>query len=335
MDFKVWSRNAPDDDLRAPKINDCRFEIVDKKEVSYEEIPAEAMLSVDGISYLTHLRLSEFESESAVTYARKFALKLAGSLEGVLEDPSGDKRFTYCTEKLLPPQITEFTPMLTLSVWFEGDRGFKELYPDIVDLLEREFPLALPSKYGDKVPPELIYSNKNEFVEFLTETPEPVWYATRPVTHVHINDAQRAQVSREGLRVNRISLRMPDALYEIEEWKFALRRLLKSLTLVCNGFFGQICRTQSGVSSWWWRGVPLELGVACTFGEPYYSLIPDCEEKAIMIGERVAYFEEPNGPYVPAKLISSPKRRSRGGIAYPDDFTEAQSNPVKMRKIKE
>ena len=181
------------------------------------------------------------------------------------------------------------------------------------------------------MPPVNGYSDKAEFIEFLKNTPDPVWYATRPVTHVHINDARRTEIKRAGLRVDRISIRMPDALYEIEEWKFALQRLLKSLTLACGGFFGQICRGESGVSSWWWRGVPLELGVACTFGEPYYSLIPDCAEKGIKLCDGVAYFEEPNGPYVPIELVSSPKRRSRGGVLYPDDFTEAKNMPVKMQ----
>jgi hypothetical protein len=123
---------------------------------------------------------------------------------------------------------------------------------------------------------------------------------------------------------------MPDALYEIEEWRFALRRLLKSLTLTVGGFFGQICRGESGVVSWWWQGVPLELGVACTFGEPYYSLIPDCAEKGERIADGVAYFEEPYGPYVPTELVSMPKKKLFGKERrYPDDFTAAANNPIK------
>ena len=144
-----------------------------------------------------------------------------------------------------------------------------------------------------------------------------------------INDAERAEVKREGLRVNRISIRMPDALYEVEEWKFALRRLLRSLTLTVGGFFGQISRGESGVVSWWWQGVPLELGVACTFGEPYYSLIPDCAEKGEQIGEGYAYFEEPYGPYVPTELVSMPKKKGGRERYYPDDFTVAANIPIK------
>ena len=179
------------------------------------------------------------------------------------------------------------------------------------------------------MPPEQLYGDKNAFIEFLNDTPAPVWYAQKPVTHVHINDANRAEAKREGLRVNRISIRMPDALYEIEEWKFALRRLLKSLTLTVGGFFGQICRGESGVVSWWWQGVPLELGVACTFGEPYYSLIPDCAEKGEKIAESVAYFEEPYGPYVPTELVSMPKKKLFGKERlYPDDFARAAKMPI-------
>ena len=163
----------------------------------------------------------------------------------------------------------------------------------------------------------------------MENTPAPVWYAQKPVTHVHINDCERAEAKRDDLRVNRISIRMPDELYETEEWKFALRRLLKSLTLLTGAFFGQLCREDSGVVSWWWRGIPLELGVACTFGEPYYSLIPDAAEKGEKFAEGYSYFEEPYGPYVPIELVSSPKKKF--GVRarlYPDDFTVAANMPI-------
>ena len=330
VDFKIWSRQAPDEDFRLPKISDCTLELVENREVTLEEIPADILLALDGINHLVHARLSDYEFESSEQYARKFALKLAKSLDGALEE-SG-KETVYCTEKLLPPQVTQFTPMLTLSVWFAGEKSFSDLHGEIVSILEREFPAALPSKYGVEIPPENDYTDKEIFIEFLKNTPSPVWYAQRPVTHVHINDSRRTEVKRDGLRVDRISIRMPDALYEVEEWKFALRRLLKSLTVACGGFFGQISREESGVVSWWWQGVPLELGVACTFGDPYYSLISDCADKGEQIGERIAYFEEPNGPYVPIELVSSPKKKLFGKERlYPDDFTRAAKLPIEKK----
>lgn len=329
IDFKIWSKLSPDDEWRLPKINDCKLELIEKREVSFGEIPADILLSVSGIAHLVHFRLSDFEGESALGYARKFALKTADSLEGALA-VTGEET-VFCTEKLIPPALNEYTPMLTLSVWF-AEKSFSDLYEEIVSLLERELPPALPSKYGEKMPPDRECSDRSEFIEFLKDTPAPVWYAQRPVTHVLINDAERAEVKREGLRTNRISIRLPDALYEAEEWKFALRRLLKTLTLTCGGFFGQISRGESGVISWWWQGVPLELGVACTFGEPYFSLIPDCAEKGDQIGESVAYFEEPYGPYVPIELVSSPKKRTAGRERlYPDDFTVAANMPIKKK----
>ncbi len=326
-EFKIWSKEAAGEDVRLPKINDCLLEMIEQREVGFDEIPAEILLSVKGIKHLFAFRISEYEGESSLGYARKFAHKLASQLEGAAEE-SG-KPIEYCTEMLLPPAVTEFTPMLTLSVWFDKDKNFTELFDKIVSVLEREFPLALPEKYGDKMPPEHGYTVNDEFIEFLKKTPAPVWYARRPVTHVHINDANRTEAKREGLRVNRISIRMPDALYEVDEWKFALRRLLKSLTAACGGFFGQICRGESGIVSWWWQGVPLELGVACTFGEPYWSLIPDCAEHGEQIGEHIAYFEEPNGPLVPDDILSLPKRKLGRGRLYPDDFTVAKELPVK------
>lgn len=327
IDFKIWSRLSPDDEWRLPKISDCKLELIEKREAEMSEIPADILLSVDSIVSLVHFRLSEYENENSIIYARKFALKTAEALEGVLEETG--KETVYCTEKPIPPALNEYTPMLTLSVWFEEKKSFTTLFEDIVALLEREFPFALPSRYGEKTPPDCEYADRGDFIEFLKDTPEPVWYAQKPVTHVHINDCERVEAKREDLRVNRISIRMPDELYETEEWKFALRRLLKSLTVLTGGFFGQICRGDSGVVSWWWRGIPLELGVACTFGEPYYSLVPDASEKGEIFAEGYSYFEEPNGPYVPIDFVSSPKKKfgARARL-YPDDFTVAANMPI-------
>ena len=48
IDFKIWSRLAPDEDFRLPKISDCTLELIDNREASREEIPAEILLSADG-----------------------------------------------------------------------------------------------------------------------------------------------------------------------------------------------------------------------------------------------------------------------------------------------
>ncbi len=326
-DFKIWSRELPGEDGALPRISGCKLELIEQREAELGDIPGEILLAAGGIKSLLHFRCSECESDTLLGYARKFAHKIAKTYEGVVEETGRDPEFFI--DRFIPPALTEYTPMLTLSVWFGRDKSFTDLFGEIFSLIEREFPLALPAKFGDKMPPDREYNDRTDFIEFLADTPAPVWYARRPVTHVHINDANRADAKREGLRVNRISLRMPDELYEIEEWKFALRRLLKSLTVACGGFFGQISREESGVVSWWWQGIPLELGVACTFGEPYWSLISDCADAGEQIGEHIAYFEEPNGPLVPEELLSLPKKKRARGRLYPDDFTVAKEMPIK------
>ena len=54
----------------------------------------------------------------------------------------------FCTEKQVPPALNEYTPMLTLSVWFDNDKSFSSLFEDIVALFEKEMPFALPSRFG-------------------------------------------------------------------------------------------------------------------------------------------------------------------------------------------
>ncbi len=339
-EFKIWSKLAPEDELSLPKITEHTVTAEPTVAVEGKDIPAEVYLSAIGIKYLTVLRLSPCpSSKTAYTFMRKYAEKLAHTLEGVLEDEMAEKRFSYFCEKNIYAPINEYTEMMTLSVWFVRDGGFDGLYREIVDTFERVLPAALPSKYGTGLSPEIVFEDgevgKAGLIEYWKGTPALTWLGRTPITHVFISDAARVGVSRTGERANRLCVSMPSSLYEIEEWREALCRLLCELTNLTGAFFGQICRGESGVVSWWWQGIPAELGVACTIGEPYFSLIPDCASVGKSIGGGVAYFEEPIGPFIENKYLSLKKKKKiarRASVLLPSDFEAAEVIPVDTYK---
>ena len=36
IDFKIWTRLAPDEDFRLPKISDCTFELIENREAAID-----------------------------------------------------------------------------------------------------------------------------------------------------------------------------------------------------------------------------------------------------------------------------------------------------------
>lgn len=346
--IKIWSSKVPDEDISVPRISDHDFELTGVGKVSCGDIPADILLTVPDIVSVTELRLCPYVPENdeyARTYALKFAKKqavlLGGAVEEILPDGGrkvyreGDAVFSY-------PALNEYTPKMHLSVWYAPDEGFDAAAGRVVDIFEKYLPFALPSAYGSSEPLENQCGkdgenfDKEKFIDFLKEESAPIWYARSPLIGVYIRDAHRSHARREGFRANCITVEFPEKIYDYREWSYALRKVLRELCAACGAFFGQIAAGDGGVASWWWQGIPDDLGVACVIGEPYFSLIADCEgENAdVMCGDgkngKTAYFEEPNGPRISSDLLSLRRKRffkKKSPYLSPDDFTKAEKFP--------
>lgn len=345
--LKIWTRRN-DGEPESPRFSGYELTVVPPREVKPEEIPAEVLLSVPGVRFVTELHLTPDPPTDLVRgHLMKFALRLAKEQDGAVENlqplpAAGEKRLTSAVPGFAFPAVNGYTEMLTLSVWFPPDRGFDTLADAVYAVFERYFPPALPVQYGSTVDAELDFEangGKAFFLDFLRREPAPVWIGHAPVTHVYVADAARRSSAVPGFRAGCLTVELPDKIYDFPEWGFALRRLLRELARVTGAFFGQIARRESGVVSWWWRGIPLELGVACVIGEPYFGRIPDCGAKGRVTetpdGGRQAYFEEPEGPFVPAKLLSARKKRLFRRRSAPrtfEDFTLADELPVTEEK---
>ena len=342
--LRVWSQTCPEEETRPPRLADHELTLIPAKEVTPAEIPADVLLSVPGIRYVTELQLLPNPPTDLVRGSvMKFASRLAEELGGVVEiaEPdiaAGEKRLVQKADGYIFPPINQYTQMLRLSVWYAPDKGFDTLADGVLDVMEKYFPVALPVSYGSSADEETVYETSGGragFVDFLSREAAPVWFPHEPAAHVFVADAARRTVRTEGFRSGCLTVELPDKIYDIPEWKFALQRFLRELCASVGAFFGQIVRGESGVVSWWWRGIPIDLGVACVIGAPYFDMIPDCAAKgaltALPDGSTQAYFEEPEGPQIASELLSVKKKRffeRRSTMRLPDDFTLAAVNPV-------
>lgn len=344
--IKIWSVEKSEEGFLAPRISDHEFTAGQTRQVSFDDIPADVLLTVPGIAYVTEFCMYPYspdEDESARGFALKFAKKQMATLGGVIEEllPGGERNvYRENAGTFLYPALNEYTAKMSLSVWYAPTMGFDSIAAGVVDVFEKYMPYALPSAYGREETPENVCGgdgrdfDKEKFVDFLINEPKPVWYARSPIIGVHVRDAVRRDAARKGFRASCLTVEFPEKIYRFPEWGYALRRLLRELAVVCGGFFGQIVSQNGGVASWWWQGIPDELGNACIIGEPYYSLIPDCAgEKATQIGDaemKIAYFEEPDGPFITSELLSVRRKKLFGKkniYISPDDFTIAEKLP--------
>lgn len=162
--------------------------------VDDDEISDEISTALPGVSYHTELLL---EPMDAPDVARKVLVRVAKGLatesRGLAFDrqeesillPSGTKKFTS-------PKIDETASTLMLSWWFGPDklqetRGFT----DMLEIIRRYVPEALPRRYGTYEPPEhKLDGNLVDVAEFLSATTRKsmvVWYPTRPASNVSIS----------------------------------------------------------------------------------------------------------------------------------------------------
>lgn len=339
--LKIWTRQDPGE-VVPPRLADHELSVFQPRAVTMEEIPADVLLSVPALAFVTELHLTPNPPTALVRgYLMKFAARLAKENEGVIENlqpdvVAGEPRLTVQTDGYVFPPLNEYTPLLRLNVWSAPERGFDTVARGVLSAIERCLPQAMPTAYGSTLDAELGFEangGREFFLDFLTREPAPVWCAHEPVTHVYVADAARRTAALPGYRANCLTVELPDAMYDYPEWSLALRRLLRELSAVCGAFFAQIVRGECGVVSWWWRGIPIELGTACVIGEPYYSLIPDCAAKGQPVedAENTAYFEEPNGPFVDASLLSVKKKRlfqRKNKLVCPEDYTLAERLPT-------
>ncbi|NVB36732.1 hypothetical protein G6O69_02735 [Pseudenhygromyxa sp. WMMC2535] len=203
--------------------------------------------------------------------------------QGELVLPRGVKRY-----RELPRE--ERVSTLRLSWWFTGQHlATLEGMQRFVALLLEYLPEALPRRYGLWEPPQ----HKTEetgveaLVQFMLENlgKSAVYYPTRPVVGFHLAYSGMAPDLRGRFRCNMLSIDVELAALHQPGMENALRRLWRKLSSFLSPFYGEArhlhghvwgaclgsdsSTDQHPVRSWFWRGIPRQLGVALVLGPRY------------------------------------------------------------------
>ena len=298
--INIWLCALPEQMPRLPQLSDAVATISEPRAFEMHELPARVLLSAPGIRYLLTLGAEGELSGAARASLRRYAASLAEELGGATEEDG----ILTPTRTFDIAAINLYTEMATLALWYEPKKAFSAISDAVLSTLETFFPAALPI--------------------------DDEWNTAHPIAAVLISDAAEGKCEREGYRASRFAIEFPVSVYSIPEYSLALRRLLRELCDAADAFFGQITLTECPVSAWWWQGIPDELGVACYFGAPYASLIPDCERIGTPT-KKGFFFEEPNGPRVPDELLSFKKSKLKlknTDYPYYDNFTVAKNIPL-------
>ena len=330
------SNSAVASALQIPKLIDNRLIAENAISVSMADIPAKVFFECPGIRYVTHIGLEHEETAESgnLRSLYKFANGLTNAADGIMLDLTtgstvrGNEASAYDI-----PAVGTYTPMLTLSCHYLPRKPISAYADAFVSMLEKYLPAALPVAYGSKDEPEFIFEScgKQHLIEFLQNEPAPVWYSHAPVTHVLISDATRPADDSDELRVSRVAITLPEAVWKYDEWQFALRRVLCSMMQIFGGSFGQIVPSEKiGVAAWWWRGIPRETGYLFAVGEPDRSLIK-CDPGAIDMSDdpNFSVFGQDSTPFIPVALVSVHKKKRLGGQVCRDMFTVAADIPLK------
>jgi hypothetical protein len=268
-------------------------------EVLAEDIPEDVSATLPGIRYLTELHLSPI---TASTSARKMLESVAKSIakisHGVYHDCQTDELVTpKGVKRFIPVARNERFSLLELNWWFLNDDVLsRDGLSGLLDIFESLLPEALPRRYGLYEPPQhqLAALGRDHLLDFLVDNHDdsPVLYPTRPIMGLYVSFTRWHLDSRLGFRANRLSVECESTALDQPGWEEGLRRFWIEVSLYLKPFFSDV-RTLNGylrmgptygsdletevhpVRSWFWRGIPKELGHAAALGSPYIELWPE------------------------------------------------------------
>ncbi|MCQ2428332.1 MAG: hypothetical protein MJ137_08060 [Clostridia bacterium] len=354
--IRIWSRGSIAEDFRLPKVSGYEISSPGEIAVAPENVPAEIALNCAGISYMTELSAEPCPPAPILKRLFEFAEKSSdGGAAEFFPPDSGEKKTVFAGKTVAFGKMTRYSPELFLTLRFPPVSPADFDGTGFTELLNECLPFAVPEKYGMSAPPEFDYASnggKQGFADFLKGGGFPVIYCREPVTHMFISLPDAG----DGIKTGCLTLRMNAEVWEHDNWRYALKRLLRRLACVLDAFFGQIFIGERPMAEVVWKGIPLELGEACVIGGAYPELIPGCrpgdnsgpggqnagrpcspDGDGFASGSGAAsvfYYEEPYGPLIPAELLSVRRKtlfgKNRGqgrGYPLPDDFASAGTVP--------
>jgi len=281
-------------------------------QVAAEDIPEEIAHALPGIAYLIELNLEPFDAPAlAHTQLRKIAKQIATACHGVIEDPQAES-MTLGTRvrRLAPLGRSDEATLLKMGFWYEsGPMTSAEAAGDLLDLLSRYLPEAVPARYGEFEPPQfrLDRDGRTALTKFMRQHwhEMAVYYPSPPVAHVQISHPEKIGPSPHGYRSGHVAIDVDlDALQQ-PGWRVALTRAWRELVRFVQPLYADVrhlqrytrargrywirpTTEQHPICSWWWTGVPAGSVYAMAIGKPYIDLWPEFGATAEQLGSVLA-----------------------------------------------
>jgi len=278
-----------------------QISVWESQRVLAEDIPEDLIKVIPEISWLTHLTLEGTATVELHRLIRETANQIASESHGIVYDPQKSSFwFPKGLEHGATRRSQEEFDVVSLSWWFTKspveDREGRE---ELLILLDRFLPEALPERYGLGEPPQNIYAEtgRERFLDFLDEHrfDHVVWYPNRTTVMVHLSMPLPTGAHRLGFRVNHFHIEVMKAVLSQPERSTALHELWHQISALVRPIYGQVrviggyrwmgatvTSRQGGIGSWWWMGIPAGLGKAVVLGEVYQKLWPEFLSQSTM-----------------------------------------------------
>jgi hypothetical protein len=315
-DLQIWSVRPLDQDaFRHPEMwqkqtsawilerKNWQIVVSSSDKVTQHDIPEEIRGLLPGIEWLTNINLEGKATAEAHRLAQSSATDIARWTHGaVLDQQDGSIRLPSGVKRFLSPRSKETFDVLSLSWWFlHGSIESRQGREQFVGLLEQMMPEALPKRYGLYEPPQHRYieTGKDHFLRFLDENlhDQVVWYPHRPVVGVDISLPNPVGPNKLGFRTNHLSIDLEKVALSQPGWATTVQRFWKEVSRLIRPIYGDVrvlgnygwmgATVSSGqqhpVRSWWWAGIPHQLGRAVVIGETYQNLWPKLVANAEVI----------------------------------------------------
>lgn len=275
MYIRIWTAEKPEG-IKLPVIAGCNLEFDRPGKVSPEEIPPFVYFSKGNVRYMSKIGTASVPEGTGMRTLRGFADRVCSDFDGMwdvleeTEEKIADFRPDLPDENF--PPLGEYTEFACLSVYFTPGKEKAGLREELLKLISRIFPYALPERFGRNVPPEFSFSEtgKEGLLGFLAEDERPVVYPRFPVTNLFLRET-----AKDAGECGYITMEMPAFLLDSEAKAEALTRLMKEASSLYSAFFSQIVRGGKPVKGGKWQGIPDNTGVACLFGDLYSDAVSE------------------------------------------------------------
>lgn len=347
--------------------------------VEPEDIPDSIMQALPGISFMTEISIEPISApEKIKNETLRLCNALAKEMKGIVEDPQvGTAKVPTGVKKVIDVNFKCKNRPLVSLIWFFDDVMFyqSKKIGQFIDLLEKYMPDALPRRYGEFEPPQYKYAEtgKVHLIDFLKRGSSPVWYATKPFTHMHFSiphiEKEKAEIIKNDLinkdinpqsyygaamrkfRSGYIELQLLQDIFIQPDWNLAVKRLFIEIAKLLKPFYSEIICEQLGsmtgeqyikmekeglFRSWWWRGIPRDLGYAVVLDKQYISQWEQFKMVASCISDNLYMadcFGEPGLKNVSSKIgavpesIVAPKDKNKMAAFFPFQSALSFLNP--------